>query len=171
MKWTSGRWVVVFFGALAILTVGGVLAIQVFGPDGRGPIPIAVDNASVASSPFTRFREMKLEVSKQCERVLVASNGIQREQGLRGVESLEPYAGMVFAFEDDSNAAFTMADTKIPLDIGFYDRNGKRIGNEAMVPCPGTDLTCPVYGPSSRYRFAYEVPAGKPLPTKLVTCS
>lgn len=171
VKSVTGRVIVGVFVGLAVLTVTGVLAIRLFGPDGRGPIPIAVDNAVVASSPFTRFREMRLKLNGKCERVLVASNETQRNQGLRNVTALDPYAGMLFAFEEDTSARFTMADTDLALDIGFYDRNGKPVGNDRMVPCPGTDLTCPTYGPNAAYRFALETPSGE-LPTgELVTCS
>ena len=66
---------------------------------------------------------------------------------------------------------FTMADTKMPIDITFYDGNGKPLGTQQMVPCPGTDLTCPTYGPDRAYRYALETEQGKMLAGSLSTCA
>ena len=39
-----------------------------------------------------------------------------------------------------------MANTPLPLDIGFYDADGAPINRTTMEPCPeGTDATCPIY--------------------------
>jgi uncharacterized membrane protein (UPF0127 family) len=78
---------------------------------------------------------------------------------------------MLFAFEQDVDAEFVMANTLIPLDITFYDRNGNPVGNAQMVPCPGTDVDCPRYGPGRPFRYALETAAGQMPAEAIGPCS
>ena len=114
-----------------------------------------------AVPPFTAFRATQVAVGDRCLRVLVAETDSLRNQGLRAVASLEPYDGMLFVNDADTNARYTMAHTLIPLDIVFFDRDGAPVGDASMRPCPrGTDATCPSYGTDRKYRFTLERPAG-----------
>jgi uncharacterized membrane protein (UPF0127 family) len=90
--------------------------------------------------------------------VLVADTPALRHQGLRGVTDLEAGRGMLFVFEDDSRAAFTMADTLIPLDIAFFAADGSLVDSFGMVPCPADP--CPTYQASGQYLYALEAPVG-----------
>ena len=171
MKPTQGKVVVLVFVAIGAVTFVGVLASMLWGPKPAPKLAVAIDNAEVASSPYTRFRAMDISVGKTCKRVLVASSETQRNQGLRNVTDLDPYAGMLFAFETDTAAQFTMANTKIPLDITFYDAQGKALTTRQMVPCPGTDASCPTYGPDQYYRYALETEQGQMPAGALSPCS
>lgn len=171
MKSVTGKAVVLTFIAIGALTVLGVLATIAFGPEKPPALALAIDEATVASSPFTRFRAMPLKIGKGCKNVLVASNDVQRVQGLRGVTSTAPYAGMLFAFDGDTSGSFTMANTKMPIDITFYDGDGKPVGSAQMVPCPDTDATCPTYGPGRPYRYALETEQGQMPAGSLSPCS
>lgn len=93
-------------------------------------------------------------------RLLVATTPEQRSQGLRGVDDLGDYDGMAFVYAEPTEATFTMADTTIPLDIGFYDGTGDVVNRLEMVPCPGTDATCPGYPSGAEFLVAVETPAG-----------
>jgi uncharacterized membrane protein (UPF0127 family) len=89
-------------------------------------------------------------------RVAVASTESQRHEGLRQVSSLAPFDGMLFVFEKSGRVSFTMADTLIPLTIGFYDDAGQPVGQLDMYPCPGSDSTCPTYDVGQAFRYALE---------------
>jgi uncharacterized membrane protein (UPF0127 family) len=65
---------------------------------------------------------------------------------------------MLFVFQDDSRAAFTMAGTLIPLDIAFFAADGSLVDRFTMVPCPSEP--CPLYSAAGPYHFALEAPAG-----------
>ena len=171
MKLTTGKVVVLVFVALGVLTTIGVFVIRSLAPAPPPALAVKIDEATVASSPFTKFRAMKLDIGGKCQPVLVASTEAQRVQGLRGVRDLGGYEGMLFAFEEDVEAGFVMANTLIPLDITFYDRNGKPVGSEQMEPCPGTDATCPQYGPGRAYRYALEVQGGQGPSGAISPCS
>ena len=115
---------------------------------------------SPAAAPFGEFSQARVAVGSRCLHLLVALSPSQRVQGLRGVESLAPYDGMLFVSQTDSTAHFTMADTVMPLDITFFSDKGVPVDRTRMVPCPsGSDSTCPEYASKQRYRFALEQPA------------
>ena len=91
--------------------------------------------------------------------VAVASTPEQRNQGLRGVDELDGYDGMVFIFEEPRAATFGMRDTLIPLDIWWFDPDGVLIGSTEMQPC--ADLVCASYGSPGEIGWALETPLGE----------
>jgi uncharacterized membrane protein (UPF0127 family) len=126
--------------------------------NGTGQLHFA--STQPAAAPFDAFSEARVAVGGKCLRVLVASTPGQRTQGLRGVTSLDPFAGMLFVNAVDTTARYTMAGTPMPLAITFFDADGRPVDSTMMTPCPqGTDATCPEYASSKRYRFALERPA------------
>ena len=134
-------------------------------PAGRTPgdlLAVALSSQSPGIDPLVGFGEAQVALGGRCMRVGVADEPSERVVGLRGVESLDPYDGMIFVFASDGGGAFTMADTVIDLDIGFYDSDGIEVDRERMVPCRpgGDDRSCPLYGSRKRYRYALEVPGG-----------
>jgi uncharacterized membrane protein (UPF0127 family) len=90
--------------------------------------------------------------------VAVADDDILRARGLMGVEDLGELDGMLFAWPEAVQARFTMRNTLIPLDIGFFNPEGELIEVLQMVPCD--DSECPGYGIDSPFRWALEAPAG-----------
>jgi uncharacterized membrane protein (UPF0127 family) len=144
---------------IAAAVLGGLL-LRSSGDDGRASFNLS--RTKPAAAPFAAFSEARAAVGKRCLRVLVASSAAQRSQGLRDVTSLGDYDAMVFVFPNDTVARFTMAQTRIPLDVGWYGADGVPIERTRMTPCPdGTDATCPTYGPKRRYRYAVETSAGQ----------
>jgi len=113
-----------------------------------------------AAAPFTGFTEARVGVGDRCLRVVVADEDDERVQGLRGVRGTDPYDGMLFVFDDDTGARFTMADTLVALDITWYDAVGTPVDATTMVPCPDTDAGCPTYAADRPYRYALETEAG-----------
>jgi uncharacterized membrane protein (UPF0127 family) len=51
-----------------------------------------------------------------------------------------------------------MKDTLIPLDIAFFDGDGRLVGGLTMTPCEADP--CPSYDIGAAYRYALEAPAG-----------
>lgn len=116
---------------------------------------------SPAGAPFAEFDAAHVGVGSECLHVLVALSETQRVQGLRDVQTLAPYDGMLFVNPSDTRARYTMANTPMPLDITFFAANGEPVDRTRMAPCPGgTDATCPEYASKTRYRYALERPAG-----------
>ena len=159
------------FVVLGLLTAAGVFFVRSVAPAPAPSLAVKIDEATVASSPFTRFRTMELKVGETCKPVLVASTEAQRVQGLRGVTSFAPYEGMLFAYEADTTTPFVMADTLIALTVTFYDRAGEPVGTAEMVPCPATDAECPKYGPGRPFRYALETSGGQGPSGPISPCS
>lgn len=91
--------------------------------------------------------------------VAVASTPEQRNQGLRGVDALEGYDGMLFVFDEVRSATFGMRDTVIPLDIWWFDGDGVLVGSTEMQPCDG--VVCAGYGSPGEIGWALETPLGE----------
>ena len=90
--------------------------------------------------------------------VQVADTATERRIGLMGRESLEPYDGMAFLWDEPVEATFWMKDTLIPLSIAFWDDQGRIISILDMDPC--TDDPCSSYGPGEPFVGAVEVGRG-----------
>jgi len=75
-----------------------------------------------------------------------------------GRDHLAEDAGMVFLWPDDTDSAFHMRETLIPLTVAFFAADGRILRVLEMVPCAADP--CPRYEPGTRYRGALEVKAG-----------
>jgi uncharacterized membrane protein (UPF0127 family) len=160
-------------GAVALIAGIGiaVLAVQlVSGGGGRASLPLRL-RESAAVAPFSGFRAAQVDFDGRCRRVVVADTSSLRQQGLRGHAELGGYAGMLFVFSSDTDAAFTMAGVTAPLEIGWYSAVGKRVGGAHMAPCPNRDQAhCPVYRSRRAYRVALETAGGSGIPGGLAAC-
>jgi uncharacterized membrane protein (UPF0127 family) len=90
--------------------------------------------------------------------VQVADTPEERQTGLMGRESLSPYDGMAFVWEEPVVGTFWMKDTVIPLSIAFWDDDGRIVSILDMDPC--TEDPCPTYGPDEPFVGAVEVDRG-----------
>jgi uncharacterized membrane protein (UPF0127 family) len=103
----------------------------------------------------------RVAVGDECFDVLVADAAEERSRGLSEIDSLGDLAGMLFVWDADTESAFYMYRTRIPLDIGWYAVDGAPIGRAEMVPCPDPRPDdCPLYEPPGRYRYALELGSG-----------
>ncbi|HEX9866341.1 MAG TPA: DUF192 domain-containing protein [Acidimicrobiia bacterium] len=91
-------------------------------------------------------------------RVWVADDPDERGQGLRQVERLpEGIDGMLFVFPEPSTPSFVMLGALIPLDLWFFDKDGRMVGSAAMEPC--AEEPCPRYSPPVEVLWALETPS------------
>ncbi len=117
--------------------------------------------ARPAVAPFVGLGEARIAVGGRCRRVAIADADDERARGLMELTDLAPYDGMLFAWEGDTDSAFTMFQTDLTLDIAWYDSAGRPVDSARMVPCPERDLAkCPRYRSSGRYRYALEGAGG-----------
>jgi uncharacterized membrane protein (UPF0127 family) len=90
--------------------------------------------------------------------VEVADTSAERERGLMGRTSLRPDDGMVFLFDEPTDARFWMKDTLMPLSIAFWDDAGTIVGIRDMDPCAADP--CLTYASPAPYVGALEVNQG-----------
>lgn len=106
------------------------------------------------------FDTAGIEVGEQQLTVAVADEPSQRSQGLRGVEALpDGIDGMLFVFGDPTTATFGMEDTLIPLEIWWFDDDGRLLGSTLMEPCAKSP--CTGYASPGEISWALETPAGE----------
>lgn len=128
----------------------------------------AVRAASPAQPPFRGLTATTVHVGGKRLHVVVAKTSAQRQRGLRQRSNLGPYDGMLFVFPSNSDVGFTMSTVPVSLSIGFYASNGRTVDALRMVPCSGTDATCPVYRARKPFRYTLETLAGA-LPAGTLT--
>jgi uncharacterized membrane protein (UPF0127 family) len=116
--------------------------------------------------PLAGFAEAAFEVRTPEGRVLdwcalLAATEAAREQGLMEQEDLRGYDGMLFRFDQPTDARFYMFHTLIPLSIAFFDESGAYVSQADMPVCTADDPgSCPTYPAAERYVHALEVPKG-----------
>ena len=143
--------------ALLILGFGACLAKGADEPDDP-----RLSEARIAGFGEIAFRiapQPNQPQPNQIECALLAATERQRAQGLMRVTDLKGYPGMIFRFSQDSQAAFHMKDTPMPLSIAWFAADGALVSTADMAPC--LEGNCPVYSAAGPYRYALEVPQGK----------
>jgi uncharacterized membrane protein (UPF0127 family) len=157
----------------AISAIGIVVLAVYFASRGGGDdtgLPLGLETRA-AGAPFVGYRETSIEIDGRCRRIAVADTEPLREEGLRGKAEVGAYAGMLFAFDGESDASFTMAGVSQPLEIGWYSSDGKRLSGAHMAPCPDGDAAdCPIYSAGRNYRVALERPGGSSSVGQLTPC-
>jgi uncharacterized membrane protein (UPF0127 family) len=142
---------------IGLVVVGAIVGVLLYGANRPEDPRFRSAGADGEASPFT---EQRIMIGERCLTVQVADTPEERAQGLRGRDDLGKFDGMLFVFEADSNAQFTMSGVKFPLTIGFYEGiAGSQVDAVDMEPCPdGKD--CPTYGSKAPFRNALEVDRG-----------
>ncbi len=102
-----------------------------------------------------------VEVKGQRFSVEVADDDAERARGLMFRDAMAADHGMLFVHEFDEPQAYWMKNTKIPLDILYFDAQRKLVSaQERVPPCSGGDR-CPPYPSEGNVRYVLELNAGK----------
>ena len=102
----------------------------------------------------------EIEVSGEQLTVWVADQPHERRQGLREIEELPPgIEGMLFVYDLPAIVSFGMLDTRMELDIWFFDTDGVLLGTADMEPCP--ELPCPDYASPGPVAWVLETLRGE----------
>jgi uncharacterized membrane protein (UPF0127 family) len=165
----SRRLVIVLWSAAAIVLVVAVAALvnraftspkrpQLLPPDSASPSATVkgFDEVAVRAHPASvapRGPATKVDC------MLLATTPKQQARGLMGMTTLDGYDGMVFAFPADTETAFYMRNTPLPLSIAWFNDQGVFEGSADMSPC-GNQSGCPITHSPGAYRVAIEVQQG-----------
>lgn len=116
--------------------------------------PIAFDTATLTVSSGDVSRRLLVEVARTDQ---------QRSFGLMQRPSLPDTSGMIFLYDtpQPAGSGFWMFQTRVPLDIAFFDSTGTVLAVLQMAPCdsPYPDV-CRTYSPGVPYTGALEVNRG-----------
>lgn len=108
---------------------------------------VALDWARVAVGPAT----FQVELARTPQ---------ERQQGLMFRQELPRNQGMLFV-QVPGPAVFWMKNTYIPLDLLYFDADGRLLQIEAGAP-PCATATCPIYpSTTATVRYILEINAGE----------
>jgi uncharacterized membrane protein (UPF0127 family) len=115
---------------------------------------LALAGCASASSPWVELRGQRFTVE-------IADTDESRARGLMFRDSMAEDRGMLFIFDRSQPLAFWMKNTKIPLDILYFDSNRRLVSQQRDVPPCSLGNGCPPYPSSAPARYVLELNAGQ----------
>jgi uncharacterized membrane protein (UPF0127 family) len=91
--------------------------------------------------------------------VEIADSSEEQELGLMFRDSMPADHGMIFIFPDEAPRSFWMKNTRIPLDIMYFDRDLKMVSISADTP-PCRVTRCPSYPSVTPAKYVLELNGG-----------
>lgn len=108
-----------------------------------------------------------VELGGQRYQVEVADDDAERARGLMFRDELAVGTGMIFLHEREEPQAYWMKNTKIPLDILYFDNARKLVAQQRDVPPCTAGNGCPSYPSNAPARYVLELNAGEAAKLKL----
>jgi uncharacterized membrane protein (UPF0127 family) len=93
--------------------------------------------------------------------VEVADDDAERARGLMFRDALQQGHGMLFVHEREEPLAYWMKNTKIALDILYFDDELTLVSQSRDVPPCSAGNACPTYPSSAPARYVLELNAGE----------
>ncbi len=119
-------------------------------------IPIAlllVGCASAGETPWVELKGKRFQVE-------LADDDAERARGLMFRDEMAPDHGMLFIHDLEEPQSYWMKNTKIPLDILYFDHDRKLVSaQEGVPPCSAGDQ-CPPYPSAGNALYVLELNAG-----------
>lgn len=115
---------------------------------------LAVSTCACASGSWVELAGQRYEVE-------IASTDAQRARGLMFRDELPAGHGMLFIHDREEPQAYWMKNTRIPLDILYFDDARRLVSQQQDVPpCTAGD-SCPPYPSGAPARYVLELNAGQ----------
>jgi hypothetical protein len=92
--------------------------------------------------------------------VEVADDDAERERGLMFRDELAADHGMIFIHDFEAPQAYWMKNTRIPLDILYFDHNRKLVSAQQLVPPCSLGDNCPPFASEGPALYVLELNAG-----------
>lgn len=99
--------------------------------------------------------------------VEIADDDAERAKGLMFRDAMAADRGMLFIHEREELQAYWMKNTRIPLDILYFDDQRKLVSQQRDVPPCSLGNACPPYPSSAPARYVLELNAGEATRLKL----
>jgi uncharacterized membrane protein (UPF0127 family) len=108
-------------------------------------------SSCIAQEPYVRLKGEKFSVE-------IADTPDKLQLGLMFRESMPEDHGMLFIFSGETMRGFWMKNTKIPLDIIYFDKDLKLVSVSNAKPC--RTRQCPNYPSTGPAMYVLELNAG-----------
>lgn len=92
--------------------------------------------------------------------VEIADDDPERQRGLMHRDRLEAGTGMLFLHDRQQRLAYWMKNTRIPLDILYFDSERRLVSVSRAPPCSLGDR-CPPYPSAGPAQYVLELNAGE----------
>ncbi|MDR7133564.1 uncharacterized membrane protein (UPF0127 family) [Lysobacter niastensis] len=102
-----------------------------------------------------------VELGGQRYAIEIADDDAERARGLMFRDELAVDHGMLFIHERQEPLAYWMKNTKIPLDILYFDDALKLVSQQRDVPPCSLGDRCPPYPSNAPARYVLELNAGE----------
>lgn len=102
-----------------------------------------------------------VELEGQRFHVEIADNDNERSRGLMFRDEMDDDRGMLFIHDEQMPLAYWMKNTKIPLDILYFDNERKLVSQQRDVPPCSLGNRCPPYPSQAPARYVLELNAGQ----------
>ncbi|MGY0799696.1 DUF192 domain-containing protein [Lysobacter sp. A286] len=93
--------------------------------------------------------------------VEIADDDEERARGLMFRDHMPDDRGMLFIHERQSPQAYWMKNTRIPLDILYFDDDRRLVSQQRDVPPCSAGNACPPYPSDAPARYVLELNAGQ----------
>ncbi|MDQ3039262.1 MAG: DUF192 domain-containing protein [Pseudomonadota bacterium] len=102
-----------------------------------------------------------VEVGGQRYAIEVADDDAERARGLMFRDSMEADRGMLFIHDSQEPLAYWMKNTRIALDILYFDSTRTLVSQRRDVPPCSLGDACPSYPSNAPARYVLELNAGE----------
>lgn len=102
-----------------------------------------------------------VELAGQRYRVELAQDEAARARGLMFRDTMAADHGMLFVHEHSAPQAYWMKNTRIPLDILYFDEQRRLVSQQRDVPPCSAGDACPPYPSKAPARYVLELNAGQ----------
>lgn len=102
-----------------------------------------------------------VELAGQRYAVEIADDDAERARGLMFRDTLAPEAGMLFIHDREEPQAYWMKNTRIALDILYFDGQRRLVSQQRDVPPCTLGDRCPPYPSDAPARYVLELNAGQ----------
>ena len=102
-----------------------------------------------------------IELQGQRYVVEIADDDAERARGLMFRDAMPDARGMLFIHEEQAPLAYWMKNTRIPLDILYFDDTRTLVSQQRGVPPCSLGDACPKYPSSAPARYVLELNAGQ----------
>ena len=114
----------------------------------------AMSGCAGASQPWVELGGKRYAVE-------LADDDAERARGLMFLDSMADDRGMLFIHDAQEPQAYWMKNTKIALDILYFDNDRKLVSQQRDVPPCSLGDACPPYPSDAPARYVLELNAGE----------